>query len=290
MTRLVKDDIDHIARRLDEYDAQLKRVTNASLRQIACKASGVREAAIVDLQDRIRIAAVPISSGHGVIDGFCNAVAAIVSFLGFETFVTEETDVTGIALAIDNGADILLLADDDRFVAIVPEKKIVVDNCRATAAGFVTGLELMKRGFDGESVLVLGCGPLGVAAGKTLIDLGANVALCDMRRERALAAFNVIIRHAPDRVFIEGDFHTAIDGYEMVFDASNRGGFIEAHHLTGRTLVAAPGMPCALTSQAMVEHGDRVLHDSLEIGTATMAVQAAKSLVAGSWTDEAAEQ
>ena len=40
-------------------------------------------------------------------------------------------------------------------------------------------------------------------------------------------------------------------------------------------MVAAPGMPCALTPDAMAENRNRVLHDALEIGTATMTVQAA---------------
>ncbi len=285
MTRLKERDIDHIARQLDEYDAHLQLVTTASLRQIACLACGVEETTIFDTQNRIRFAAVPINSGLGIIGGFSDTVAAIVSFLGFETIVTEQSDVTGIADALGKGADVLLLADDDRFVALVPEKKFVVDNSRATAVGFVTALELMKRGFDGDWVLVLGCGPVGVAAAQTLIDRGANVALCDKRRERALTALHVIIKHGPDRVELEEDFHTAIERYELIFDASNTGGFIEPKHISEQTLVAAPGMPCALTPEAMAAHGDRLLHDALEIGTATMAVHAAASFTKNTKTD-----
>jgi pyrrolysine biosynthesis protein PylD len=290
MTRLEKGDIDHIARHLDEYDAHLKRVTSASLKQIACAAAGVEEHKIVDIQDRIRMAAVPISSGLGVIDGFCDAVAAIVSFIGFDTFVTEENDVAGIACGIENGADTLLLADDDRFVAIAPERKLVVDNSRATALGFVAALELMKGGLAGEPVLVLGCGSVGVAAAKALIDLGANVALCDIQQDRAIAAFRELEQFASDSVRMEDTPQNAIARYETIFDASNTGSFIEREHLTQRTIVAAPGMPCALTPDAMEKHRNRLIHDALEIGTATMAVQAAASFPKGAGTKKAAEQ
>jgi pyrrolysine biosynthesis protein PylD len=278
MTRLREDDIRQIARRLDGYDARLKRMTGASLRQIACRAAGVAEDRIVDVLGQVRIAVVPVRSGLGVVDGFSGAVAAIVSRLGFEAFVTEGCDVSGIAEGIERGADILMLADDDRFVAITLGRKHVVDNSRATAQGFVAGLEMMKGGLAGESVLVLGCGPVGVAAAQALLDRGAAVALCDTRRERAAAAVREIGRGASDRIRMEDTPHTALNRYELIFDATNVGAFIESAHLTPNTMVAAPGMPCALTPEAMAENRDRVLHDALEIGTATMAVQAAAEL------------
>jgi hypothetical protein len=49
-------------------------------------------------------------------------------------------------------------------------------------------------------------------------------------------------------------------------------------------------MPCALTPDAMEKHRNRLIHDALEIGTATMAVQAAASFPKGAGTKKAAEQ
>ena len=275
MTRLRKDDIDRITRQLDGYDARLKRMTGASLRQIACRAAGIDEALIIDLLDQVRIAAVPVRSGLGVIDGFSGTVAAIVSHLGFETFVTESSDVAGIAEGLEREADILMLADDERFIALTPGGRHVVDNSGATARGFVAGLELMRGGLAGESVLVLGCGPVGMAATKALIDRGADVALCDTQQEVALAALREIGQDAANSIRLEDTPGHALERYELIFVATNVGNFIEPAHLTPRTMVAAPGMPCALTPDAMAKNRDRVLHDALEIGTATMAVQAA---------------
>ena len=57
MTRLKEADIQPIAGNLEEYDARLKRMTGASLRQIACKAAVIDEDRIAAVQDRARIAA-----------------------------------------------------------------------------------------------------------------------------------------------------------------------------------------------------------------------------------------
>lgn len=290
MTRLKEGDIDQVSGRLDDYDVRLERMTGASLRQIACKAAGVDEALIEDVLARVRIAAVPVTSGLGLIGGFSDTVAAIVSHLEFESFVTESCDDAGIAEGIERGADILMLADDERFVAITPGREHVVDNSRATAQGFVAALELMKGGLEGESVLVLGCGPVGVAAAKALLDRGADVAICDIEQERALAALREIGQDASDRTRMEDNAHIALERYELIFDATNEGNFIEAAHLTPHTMVAAPGMPCGLTPEAMAEHRDRILHDALEIGTATMAVQAAAHLAGSAGTKKANEE
>lgn len=278
MTRLTKADIDPILERLGEYDALLERRTGASLLQLACRASGVEERVVLELQDRVRIAAVPVQTGLGLIDGFSLTVAGIVSHLGFQSFVTESSDVAGLVEGIERGADVLMLADDYRFIALTPARSHVVDNAPATAHGFVAGVELMRGGLAGATALVLGCGPVGVAAAKALLGRGAEVALSDLRRERVQAALREIGAADAHRVRTEDDVPTALPRYELIFDATDAGGFIGPDHLGPNTLVAAPGLPCALTPEAMARHRERVLHDALEIGTATMAVQAAATL------------
>lgn len=274
MTRLREEDIVRIPQQLSDYDIRLKRVTGASLRQIACKAVGVDEASFVEMLNQVRIASVPVRSGLGVIGGFSRTVAAIVSHLGCGSFVTERSDVAGIMEGIEEGANILMLADDERFIALSPVGRHVVDNSSATALGYVSGLELMRGSLAGESVLMLGCGQVGIAATKALVDRGASVAACDTKQDRALAALRDLGKIAPNRITVENAPCTALDRYELIFDATDTGCFIEPAHLSSRTLVAAPGLPCALTPEAMAENHDRILHDVLEIGTATMAVEA----------------
>ncbi len=298
MTRLTGADIGPILERLDEYDALLKQKTGASLRQIASRAAGIEEGAIMERPDRgpiaaasnrvraavvpsrVRVAAIPVRAGLGVINGFSDTVAGIASHLGFEAFVTDATDVAGLAEGIDRGANVLMLADDDRFIAFIPELGRTVDNAPATAQGFVAGLEFMRGGLSGASALVLGCGPVGVAGAKALLHRGADVALCDLRHERVEAALRALGHDAAERIRVEEDAELALPRYELIFEATNAGAFIEAAHLGPNALVAAPGLPCALTAEAMAKHGGHVLHDPLEIGTATMVLQAA-AMMAG---------
>lgn len=282
MTRLGSVDVRPIPGNLGRYDAELRRKVGLSLRQLACKAAGVQEDLLERVMGEVTVAAVPFSSGLGIIEGFSHTVVSIVVFLGFRGFVTEGHDVAGVAEALERGGDILLLADDERFVAVIPGQRRFVDNARATAQGFVAALEAMRGGVAGAAALVLGCGPVGVAGAEALLERGATVALLDTDRERALAAARRLRSRAPDVIRVEDGGLDALDRYELIFEATNTGGFVESHHLTSRTLMAAPGMPCALTPDALVQHGDRVLHDALEIGTATMAVQAAVGLKSSS--------
>jgi pyrrolysine biosynthesis protein PylD len=289
MTRLREEDVAQIPERLEGYDRRLKQVTGASLRQIACRGAGIHEAQIVEALHRVRFAAVPVRSGLGVIGGFSGAVAAIVSHLGFESFVTESCDAAGIAEGIERGAEILMLADDDRFVAVTPRRRLLADNSQATAQGFLAALEFLIGELTGEDVLVLGCGPVGVAAARALLDRGASVALCDLRESRVNTALRDIGGEAPGRVRIEGFRQIALQEYDLIFDATDAGGVIEPDHLTPSTFVAAPGMPCGLTPEALAGARDRVLHDALEIGTATMAIQAAVKLSRSPEAQKAAE-
>jgi pyrrolysine biosynthesis protein PylD len=120
---------------------------------------------------------------------------------------------------------------------------------------------------------------LGTAATRALIDRGAHVALCDIDRTSVLNALEEIGEYA-DKLRVEDDHHTAIEHYTLIFDATNTGNFIEPSHLSSETKMAAPGMPCALTPEAMAQHRDHVIHDALEIGTATMIILAAASIAA----------
>lgn len=289
MTRLTEADIGSIQAELEAYDAGLKGKTGASLRQIACCAAEVEEAWILGVLKRVRFAAVPVTSGLGLIRGFSEAVATIVSHLGFEAFVTENHDRAGIVEGQERGAEAFLLAGDRRFVALTPGTRQTVDNTPATARGFVAGLELMKGGLTGESVLVLGCGPLGIEGGRELLRRGASVALSDIEVERARAAKLELGEKPPGVVRVEEDLEAALRRYEVIFEATDAEGFITSTHLTPDTFLAAPGMPLAVAPEAMADHGEHILHDALEIGTATMAVEVAAALVGGAEAGKAAQ-
>ena len=266
MTRLTTADIADIGPGLARYDRRLRVSTGRSLAGIACHAAGLAEESFVSLRRGVRVAVVPLTCGQGVIDGFSSAVAAIADHLGFESLVTQATDAGGLAEACERGAEILLSADDGRFVALDFSTGKVADNSVLTARGFVAGLDLMARGLRGRRVLVIGCGVVGAAAVDALQARGARVYVQDVNdRRMAALAGRTGAESVPPAAFPPGRWH-------LFFEASNGTHIIRRAHVRPETLVAAPGVPCGVTAAAVRKLGPRLLHDPLQIGVAAMLV------------------
>lgn len=266
MTRLRTSDIQDIAAGLPEYDRQLTSVTGLPLAALARKAAGLEEPG--DLR-RTTFCAVPISSGLGVIEGFSATVCGIIVHIGFSASVAPLKDEPGMAFVRKSGASVTLRADDDHFVAELRDGSLI-DNTQATALAFVTGLDLMAGGCSGRAVLVLGCGPLGQAAAVALGALGARVTVFDPveRLAESLAS--------RPGISMAVSFEKAVSGHDLIFDAAGSAGMIDARHVTSRTRIAAPGMPCGITCAAKRLLPRRFLHDPLQLGVAAMAFLAHK--------------
>ncbi len=277
MTRLTPDDIQDIRFELDPYDRHLVMATGRSLLGIGAAAAGIGNVTrLRDAAPSIRMAVVPIRSGLGLISGFAETVCGILAHMGFDAFVTGCSDVSGFAEAVDAGAQVILAADDDRFVAFCPRQGKTVDNSRATARGFVVGLDLMAGGLDGKRVLVIGCGPVGRLAVEALLTCKARVSVVDRVAEKAVdlagwfqGAFNSTIR-------VVSDPDTALSTHQLIVEATNAADVIHTRHVSADTRVAAPGMPCGVTPHARDKLAGRILHDPLPIGVAAMACQAAR--------------
>ena len=94
--------------------------------------------------------------------------------------MAQNSDAAGIAEAFEKKSDIILLADDARFVAINVHTNHVSDNAEMTAKGFVAGLDLMASGLRGKKAFVVGCGEVGRYAAKELVALGVLVTASDI--------------------------------------------------------------------------------------------------------------
>ena len=75
--------------------------TGCSLRQLACLAMEVSEKDIQASMGHALVGVIPMTSGGGVLKGFCRTVADIVSHIGCKAFVTRNTDASGIAEAVE---------------------------------------------------------------------------------------------------------------------------------------------------------------------------------------------
>ena len=139
MTRLKSADVEHLSDELAGYHRKLQQDLGLTLGELACSAAGL-PAQKASQTGSIRVAAVPITSGEGIISHFSESLAAIAASLGFTAEVTEHCDIAGMAEAYQRQFDIVLASDDDLFCAINLHSGKVVDNSEATARDLSTDL------------------------------------------------------------------------------------------------------------------------------------------------------
>ena len=269
MTRLKTNDISNISSRLEEYNQQLLAGTGRSLLGIACHAYGKDEVQIRHRIESFSIVAVPVTAGQGIITQFSETVTAILQFLGFNAMVSDKTDTSGVALAFDNKADAIMLADDHRFVGLNLKTRAVADNSEATGRVFASVLDLMAKGIKGCEVLVLGCGAVGEAAAGTLLSLGARVALYDIDLS---AARLVKERLSVTNIVIETNMHTALLNHKYVLEATPGADIIPDRLIRDHMVIAAPGVPLGISKKGCQILKGRLIHDKLELGVAGMAI------------------
>ncbi len=276
MTRLKALDITDIGINLDRYDTELLVKTGCTLRGIACQAAGIEEKTAQDIIASSKVGVIPMTCGQGVIRGFAETVQQITAHIGFNSFITWFTDVAGLDEAFEKKPELIMLSDDERFVAINLKSCRVADNAYATGKGYAMGLHLMAGGLKGKNVLVIGCGSVGRSAADGLIRLGAAVSVYDINQERCHELAEEIGSLTDAEIRIEEKLDSALIRHRYIIDASPAANFIEERHITRNTYISAPGIPSGLSTEALDKISGRFLHDPLQIGVATMIVEAVK--------------
>ena len=276
MTRLTTHDIRHIGAQLADYDTELIKKTGCSLRGIACHAAGVQESDFEKVCKDLLVGIIPLTFGQGIIGGFCDTVASIVAHIGCSAFVAEVADVAGLAEAYEKKADIIMLADDDCFIAVHTPSRQVIDNSEATGKGFAAGLSLMVDDLRKKDVLVIGCGPVGCASTQALVKLGSRVSIYDINLSRSENLANRIKQLLNTEIHIVKKLDHALTKHQFIVDATPANDIIRSQHVTSDTYISAPGVPIGLDSEAQSKIANRLLHDPLQIGVATMVVNAMK--------------
>jgi pyrrolysine biosynthesis protein PylD len=269
MTRLTMSDVRSIKISLPSYDRELLRKTGHGLRQIACLAAGCDEKNIAGILARTQAAVVPMTSGQGVIEGFTEAVLGIIEHIGAPCFRTTESDVTGLAEAVERGARVIFLADDSRFIAFDVRNSRIIDNDEATARGYVAALALLAGTLKNKSVLVIGGGRVGRRAIHALLDFGARPVVYD--------SDPAVTRTLKDEGMaeVEKELEEALRKHSLLFVAAPAPGIIQAQYIKSHTAIAACGLPLGLSDEAAKRVSDRLIHDPLQIGVAAMLIMAA---------------
>jgi pyrrolysine biosynthesis protein PylD len=266
MTRLTEEDVRGLTAELAAFEARLGEVAGMDLRDLAL--STVADAPVCVPLRGARIAAVPVTSGQGVISGFTDCVATILRHLGCEAWVTDQPDVRGILEAVTSRAEVVFLADDFRFIALDLRNGRCIDDDPATADGYVTALEAAAGGLFGKPVLLLGLGPVGRAAARRLVRRGAKVEVVEPNADRLQAALDVGLHVRPTPL------EEGLRRCDLIFDATPAPDVIDLADVSDRTIAAVPGIPSGFTAAAREAMGARHIHEPLAVGVAVMAARA----------------
>ena len=264
MTRLEENWISNMANEMTAAELDLKNKTGLNYRQLAAKAAGIEDADFDELTKSLKVAVVTITTGLGVIGSFAGSVKGILESMKINTFVTENSDVDGIFEAHLKGADIVFMADDDRFIALNLKNSRIGENNIGTAKGFVTALEAAtgKSPLKDIEVLVIGCGTVGKLMIDEVLKKG-GIPVCwdiDASVLEDLKKQNLIIINSIDN----------IKEYKYVLDASSQGNWMDIGMLHPDSWYVSPGVPLSLTKEALAAHKNQTVHDLLPIGVVTM--------------------
>jgi pyrrolysine biosynthesis protein PylD len=184
--------------------------------------------------------------------------------------------VAGLTEAFGKKADIVMLADDQQFIALHTASRRMVENAVATGIGFVAGLGLMAGDLKKKNVLVIGCGPVGRSATAELVVMRARVSVYDIDSSRSIDLAEALKQSSNVTIQIIKNLDLALKNHEFIIDASPAIDIIKARRITSDTYISAPGVPVGLDQEALLKIGNRLLHDPLQIGVATMVLSAFK--------------
>lgn len=268
MTRLKEPDISRIICQIEQYNQELLYKTGHTLAEIAARAVGLKGMDREQVQALGTVAVIPMTSGQGVIGGFSEAVAGILTFLGAKAFVTSGSDVKGIAEALERQAKISFMADDERFIAVSWQTGQCSDNSVATGKGYAAALDYMTGGVKERNVLILGAGPVGTAAAFAVLNFGGKVHVFDKNPDASQALAKAA--SARQDIHIERELDAAMKVHRVIVDACPEAAFITPEQLYSDSYVAAPGMPLGIQAEALTQIRNRLIHDPLQIGVATM--------------------
>ena len=267
MTRLTSDVLGAIRHPVSLYDRELKVKTGATLSEIAGLAA--RHPGVLNLSDA-RIAAIPLSTGLGVIPGFSKIVVEILKYLHFKSFVTTNIDVAGIAEALEKDANILFIADDIHFLALNLKRRYVVDNDVATAKSYVAALEIAIQGLKGKEVFIIGLGRIGTIMIEEVIRRHGIPLVYDIKHERT----TYISKRFSHRVRLMKSMSEGLSSTRFVLNTAPSKNMVTSDMVDENHIIYSPAIPHGLTDAAVRKLSRNFFHDPLQLGVATMAYEA----------------
>jgi pyrrolysine biosynthesis protein PylD len=169
---------------------------------------------------------------------------------------------------VAGGSELILIADDETFLALNLISQRVINNSAATGEIYAAALAGASKGVADRYVGVLGLGPVGQAAAVWLHSQGARLIVYDKNQKKQANFLS-------GRSEIKGadSVEEVLGLTDLVLDATNASDIIKVKGLKGRLIMlSAPGIP--LSTDDPSSHKVRLIHDPLQLGVAAMIVQA----------------
>ncbi len=260
MTRLTTDLVRSIGADLPSADRALRSRTGMGYLELSWNSLGLGDSRIN--LGSLTVAAIPLTSGLGVIPGFSRALADIAEYLGFRSFVTDRADREGVREGLAKGADILLMADDELFAAVEVATGSMIDNSICTALGYSFALEKALGGWNGQQVLVLGSGKVGMPAAEIMTGRGAEVSIADPDPLKIMRARSRL----PSARFVTANKEEVKHAHAL-FNASP--GSVPGAWLRQGVIISSPGVPYSFDGEAEAR-AKAIIHDPLQLSTSVM--------------------
>lgn len=254
MALLTPNDLININRQLQEADSVVQKVTGLDIKGVCQALYGTSP-----LSEKVGI--VPVTSGNGIIGNFSASLHAITQYFGFDSFVTDMPDVSGYYEAVQNRAEIILMADDHTFLAHNIKNGKMANNQPCTGVIYA---EIASRYLkaDSKDVLVMGLGKVGFPGAAQLVQKGFRVYGYDPDArllKRAVSDLGVIpLDPANPKKF------------SIIFEATPCANTIPETVLSENCVLSTPGIPCAISEELRKKYDVQLVAEPLGIGTASM--------------------
>jgi pyrrolysine biosynthesis protein PylD len=255
MTLLTPDDLYNVSRQFEKNNEIIKRATGQGIRDICETVYNTR-------LGNEKIGIIPITAGNGIIDNFVESLFTITNYLKLDGFITNHTDVAGYYEAVNQNADILLMADDYVFIAHNLRNGKIATNHVCTGVIYAEIASRCKYA-DTMDILVIGLGKVGYAGASHLMKKGFNVYAYDPDNEALNNAVQELGVHPYD---INGNGKK----FCMVFEATPNENTITKDMISERCLVSTPGIPCGLSPELGNDYDVDLVMEPLLIGVASM--------------------
>ncbi|NLI74408.1 MAG: 3-methylornithyl-N6-L-lysine dehydrogenase PylD [Euryarchaeota archaeon] len=265
MTRLTPSMIYDVPYTSIERDNELIQSIGLTLKDLAYEAVGLHPHEL-NLGDYLA-AAVPVTSGKGMTEGFSESVCSIVEHLGMQSMLTRRTDVAGLSDALAAKADIIFMADDDEFIALNAHTGNFSNNTHSTALGYFTAFRRAAGSLRNKDVLLIGAGRIGNLVGDMLAAEQAYVTVVDKDITRSETLCR---RH--DKFTVENSLEKAMQNSKLIFNASPAK--LPGEWITEGAIISSPGVPFSFDKEGFSKVG-ALIHDPLQIGVSVMALWSA---------------